>query len=39
MIDLVRQAVEATLAAGASDAEAYAVEEAGREVRAHDIRR
>ncbi len=35
MIDLARQAVEATLAAGASDAEAYAVEEAGREVRAH----
>ena len=35
MIDLSRQAVEATLVAGASDAEAYAVEEAGREVRAH----
>jgi len=35
LIDPARQAVEATLAAGASDAEAYAVEEAGREVRAH----
>jgi PmbA protein len=35
VIDLARQAVEVTLAAGASDAEAYAVEETGREVRAH----
>ena len=35
MIDVARQAVEATLAAGVSDAEAYAVEETGREVRAH----
>jgi PmbA protein len=35
MIDLVGRAVEAALAAGASDAEAYASEEAGREVRVH----
>ncbi len=35
MIDLSRAAVEAALAAGATDAEAYAAEEAGREVRVH----
>jgi len=35
LIELVQRAVEATLAAGASDAEAYASEDAGREVRAH----
>jgi PmbA protein len=35
LIDLARDAVEAALAAGASDAEAYASEEAGREVRVH----
>ncbi len=35
MIELARGAVEAALAAGASDAEAYASEDAGREVRAH----
>ncbi len=35
MIELTRSAVEAALAAGASDAEAYASEESGREVRAH----
>lgn len=35
MIELARRAVEGTLAAGAGDAEAYASEEAGREVRAH----
>ena len=35
MIDLARGAVEVALAAGASDAESYAVEDAGREVRAH----
>ena len=35
MIELARRAVEDALAAGASDAEAYASEEAGREVRAH----
>jgi PmbA protein len=35
LIDLTRAAVEAALAAGASDAEAYAAEDAGREVRAH----
>lgn len=35
MIEPARQAVERTLAAGASDAEAYASEDAGREVRAH----
>jgi PmbA protein len=35
VIELVRRAVEGALAAGASDAEAYASEDAGREVRAH----
>lgn len=35
MIELARRAVEGTLAAGASDAEAYVSEDAGREVRAH----
>jgi PmbA protein len=35
LIELARQAVERALAAGASDAEAYASEDAGREVRAH----
>jgi PmbA protein len=35
VIELARRAVEATLAAGASDAEAYASEDAGREIRAH----
>jgi PmbA protein len=35
LIEPARQAVERTLAAGASDAEAYASEDAGREVRAH----
>lgn len=35
MIDVARQAVEAAVAAGASDAEAYASEDRGREVRAH----
>jgi PmbA protein len=35
LVELARRAVEATLAAGAGDAEAYASEEAGREVRAH----
>ena len=35
MIEPARQAVERALAAGASDAEAYASEDAGREVRAH----
>lgn len=35
MIALARRAVEAATAAGASDAEAYAVEDSGREVRAH----
>ncbi len=35
MIALARQAVEAATAAGASDAEAYAVEDSGREVRVH----
>jgi PmbA protein len=35
LIELARRAVEATLAAGASDAEAYLSEDAGREVRAH----
>ncbi len=34
-VDLARTAVEAALAAGASDAEAYAAEEAGREIRVH----
>jgi PmbA protein len=33
--DLAQRAVEATLAAGAGEAEAYASEEAGREVRVH----
>ncbi|HEX4464363.1 MAG TPA: TldD/PmbA family protein [Solirubrobacterales bacterium] len=35
MIELARRAVEAATAAGASDAEAYAAEDGGREVRAH----
>jgi PmbA protein len=35
LIELARRAVEATLAAGASDAEAYLSEDVGREVRAH----
>ena len=35
MIGPARQAVERALAAGASDAEAYASEDAGREIRAH----
>lgn len=35
MIALARRAVEAATAAGASDAEAYAAEDSGREVRAH----
>jgi PmbA protein len=35
VIALARRAAEAALAAGASDAEAYASENAGREVRAH----
>jgi PmbA protein len=35
LIEAARGAVEAALAAGASDAEAYASEDAGREVRAH----
>lgn len=35
MISLARQAVEAATAAGASDAEAYAAEDSGREVRVH----
>jgi PmbA protein len=35
LIEPARQAVERALAAGASDAEAYASEDAGREVRAH----
>ncbi len=35
MIEAARRAVEAALAAGASDAEAYASEDAEREVRAH----
>ncbi|HEY2333981.1 MAG TPA: TldD/PmbA family protein [Solirubrobacterales bacterium] len=35
MIEPARRAVERTLAAGASDAEAYASEDAGREVRTH----
>ena len=35
MIELARRAVEATVAAGAGDAEAYASEDAEREVRAH----
>jgi len=36
LIDLAKQAVEAALAAGAGDAEAYAAQESGREVRVHD---
>ncbi len=36
MIELARRAVEATLAAGATDAEAYAASDTGREVRVHD---
>lgn len=35
MIEAARQAVEATIAAGAGDAEAYAAEDSGREVRVH----
>ena len=35
MISLARRAVEAATVAGASDAEAYAAEDSGREVRAH----
>ena len=35
MIEVARRAVEAATAAGASDAEAYAAEDSGREVRAH----
>jgi PmbA protein len=35
VIELARRAVEGTVAAGATDAEAYASEDAGREVRAH----
>jgi PmbA protein len=35
VIEFARRAVQAALAAGASDAESYAVEDAGREVRAH----
>ncbi|HEY0391099.1 MAG TPA: TldD/PmbA family protein [Solirubrobacterales bacterium] len=35
MIEPARQAVERALAAGASDAEAYASEDTGREIRAH----
>jgi PmbA protein len=35
VIELARQAVERALSAGASDAEAYASEDAGREIRAH----
>jgi PmbA protein len=35
VIDLATRAVDATLAAGASDAEAYASSDAGREVRVH----
>lgn len=35
MIELARRAVEAAVATGASDAEAYASEDRGREVRAH----
>jgi PmbA protein len=35
LIALARQAVEAATAAGASDAEAYAAEDSGREVRVH----
>jgi PmbA protein len=35
LIELARRAVEGAVAAGASDAEAYASEDAGREARAH----
>jgi PmbA protein len=35
LIELARRAVEAAVAAGAGDAEAYASEEAGREIRVH----
>jgi PmbA protein len=35
LIEVARRAVEAALAAGATDAEAYLSEDAGREVRAH----
>jgi len=35
VIELARSAVERTLAAGATDAEAYASEDSGRQVRAH----
>jgi PmbA protein len=35
LIDLTKRAVEAALAAGAGDAEAYAAEDRGREVRVH----
>jgi PmbA protein len=35
LISLARRAVDAATAAGASDAEAYAVEDSGREVRVH----
>jgi PmbA protein len=35
LIELARRAVEAATAAGASDAEAYAAEDSGREVRVH----
>jgi PmbA protein len=35
LIEVARRAVEAALTAGASDAEAYASEDAGREVRVH----
>jgi PmbA protein len=35
LTDLAKRAVEAALAAGAADAEAYASEESGREVRVH----
>jgi PmbA protein len=35
LIEVARRAVEAATAAGASDAEAYAAEDSGREVRAH----
>lgn len=36
MIEFAERAVEATLAAGATDAEAYAASDTGREVRVHD---
>jgi PmbA protein len=35
LIEVAQQVVEATIAAGASDAEAYAAEDSGREVRVH----